>query len=65
MSDPFRFLTAVGQALATATLYTPGHPARERTVDQAYEALNRLLEEDPKPRFSFLDGDVVYGPQAT
>lgn len=63
MSDPFRFLTAIGQALATATLYTPGHPARERSVDQAYEALNRLLEEDPKPSFSFLDGDVVYGPQ--
>jgi HD-GYP domain-containing protein (c-di-GMP phosphodiesterase class II) len=63
MSDPFRFLTAVGQALATATLYKPGHPARERSVDSAYEALNRLLEEDPKPRFSFLEGDVVYGPQ--
>jgi HD-GYP domain-containing protein (c-di-GMP phosphodiesterase class II) len=63
MSDPFRFLTALGQALATATLYNPGHPARERSVDQAYEALNRLLEEDPKPRFNFLEGDVVYGPQ--
>jgi HD-GYP domain-containing protein (c-di-GMP phosphodiesterase class II) len=61
--DAFKFLTAIGQALATATLYTPGHPARERSVDQAYEALNRLLETDPKPRFSFLDGDVVYGPQ--
>lgn len=63
MSDPFRFLTAMGQALATATLYTPGHPARERSVDQAFEALNRLLETEPRPRFSFLDGDVVYGPQ--
>jgi HD-GYP domain-containing protein (c-di-GMP phosphodiesterase class II) len=63
MSDPFRFLTAMGQALATATLYTPGHPARERSVDQAFEALNRLLETDPRPRFSLLDGDVVYGPQ--
>jgi len=62
MSDPFRFLTAVGQALATATLYKPGHPARERSVDAAFEALSRLLEEDPKPRFSFLEGDVVYGP---
>ncbi|MEO8030645.1 MAG: HD domain-containing phosphohydrolase [Gemmatimonadota bacterium] len=63
MSDPFRFLTAVGQALATATLYRPGHPARERSVDAAYEALTRLLEDEPKPRFNFLDGDVVYGPQ--
>jgi HD-GYP domain-containing protein (c-di-GMP phosphodiesterase class II) len=63
MSDPFRFLTAMGQALATATLYTPGHPARERSVDQAFEALNRLLETDPRPRFSLLDGDVVYGPR--
>lgn len=63
MSDPFRFLTAVGQALATATLYQPGHPARERSVDAAFEALSRLLEENPKPRFNFLDGDVVYGPE--
>ncbi len=63
MSDPFRFLTAVGQALATATLYRPGHPARERSVDAAYQALTRLLEDEPKPRFNFLDGDVVYGPQ--
>ncbi len=63
MSDAFRFLTAVGQALATATLYTPGHPARERSVDTAFDALNRLLEQDPRPRFNFLEGDVVYGPE--
>jgi HD-GYP domain-containing protein (c-di-GMP phosphodiesterase class II) len=63
MSDPIRFLTALGQAFATATLYSPGHPARDRAEDQAWEALNRLLEEEPRPRFTFVDGEVVYGLQ--
>ena len=64
MSDPIRFLTAFAQTLATMSLYSDGHPARERTIDQAYGALQRLLETDPRPRFSFLGADVIYGEQA-
>jgi putative nucleotidyltransferase with HDIG domain len=63
MSDPVRFLTAVGQALAVMGLYPPGHPSRERAVDASYDLLQQLAESDTPPRFSFLDGDVIYGRQ--
>jgi HD-GYP domain-containing protein (c-di-GMP phosphodiesterase class II) len=63
MSDPIRFLTALGQAFATSTLYSPGHPARDRAEEQAWDALSRLLEEEPRPRFTFVDGEVVFGQQ--
>ncbi len=64
MSDAVRFLTAFAQALATMSLYGEGHPARERIVDAAFDLLQRLLEDDPRPRFSFLGQDVVYGELA-
>lgn len=64
MSEAVRFLTAFAQALATMTLYADGHPARTRGVQQAFERLQRLQEEDPRPRFSFLGHDVVYGELA-
>jgi putative nucleotidyltransferase with HDIG domain len=64
MTEAVRFLTAFAQALATMTLYADGHPARTRGVQQAFERLTRLQEEDPRPRFSFLGQDVVYGELA-
>jgi putative nucleotidyltransferase with HDIG domain len=64
MTEAVRFLTAFAQALATMTLYADGHPARTRGVQQAFERLQRLQEEDPRPRFSFLGHDVVYGELA-
>lgn len=63
MSDPTKFLTSLGQALATMALYPAGHPARERGVEAAFEQLQRLMEEDPTPRILFLDGEVVYRRQ--
>ena len=63
MADPIRFLTALGQVFATATLYSVGHPARDRSEEQAWEALSRLLEEEPRARFTFVDGEVVFGLQ--
>ena len=36
MSEPAKFLTAFAQALSTMALYSDGHPARERAIDQAY-----------------------------
>jgi len=64
VSDALRFLTAFAQALATMSLYSEGHPSRARAVAQAFERLQRLQETDPRPRFSFLGQDVVYGEQA-
>ena len=60
MSDPVRFLTGLGQALATMALYGDGHPARERALDSAYEHLLELSRTDPGPTFSFLDEQVLY-----
>lgn len=64
MSQPVRFLTAFAQALATMSLYGDGHPARRRAVEGAFDALQLLQETDPRPRFSFLGEDVIYGEQA-
>ncbi|MDQ3996027.1 MAG: hypothetical protein M3303_03300, partial [Gemmatimonadota bacterium] len=64
MSDPIRFLTSFAQALSTMALYADGHPARERVVDRSYEALRDLQKDDPRPQFSFLGEEVVYGKLA-
>jgi putative nucleotidyltransferase with HDIG domain len=64
MSEPVKFLTGFAQSLATMSLYQEGHPQRERTIDGAFEALLRLQETDPRPRFSFLGQDVIYGEMA-
>jgi putative nucleotidyltransferase with HDIG domain len=61
MSDPIRFLTSFAQALSTMALYSDGHPARERVVDRSFEALRDLQKDDPRPQFSFLGEEVVYG----
>ncbi len=63
MSDPIRFLTSFGQALSTMTLYSDGHPARERALDASFEQLQALVATEPLPLFSFLDGEVIYGQQ--
>lgn len=64
MSEPARFLTAFAQSLATMSLYGDGHPQRERTIDSAFDSLLLLQENDPRPRFSFLGQDVIYGQMA-
>ena len=61
MSDPARFLNAFAQALAAMTLYRDGHPARERTVDLAYQQLHDLQVDTPRPLFTFLGDEVIYG----
>ena len=63
MSDPARFLNAFAQALAAMALYRDGHPARERTLDVAYQHLHDLQAETPQPFFTFLGDEVVYGQQ--
>jgi putative nucleotidyltransferase with HDIG domain len=61
VSDPARFLNTFAQALAAMTLYRVGHPARERAVDAAYGELHDLQAETPRPLFTFLGDEVVYG----
>jgi putative nucleotidyltransferase with HDIG domain len=64
MSDPIRFLTSMAQALATMSLYAEGHPARARVAFASFDILRDLQAADPRPSFSFLGSDVVYGQQA-
>jgi putative nucleotidyltransferase with HDIG domain len=59
-----RFLTSMAQALATMSLYAEGHPARARAAVASFDTLRDLQDLDPRPSFSFLGSDVVYGPQA-
>ena len=61
MSDPARFLGVFAQALAGMSLYTDGHPARERGIDAAYRELADLQRDTPRPLFTFLGDEVVYG----
>ena len=63
-AEAARFLSGFAQALSTMSLYSPGHPARERVVETSFEQLRRLLERYEAPRFSFLGPDVVFGQVA-
>lgn len=60
MSSPVKFLTSLGQVMATMALYDRGHPARERALDDSFQELTDILAATPKLRFSFIGGDVVY-----
>jgi putative nucleotidyltransferase with HDIG domain len=60
MNEAIRFLQALAKQLATVRLYRAGHPERERSLDAAYWQLRVLLQENPQPVFTFLEGDVVY-----
>ena len=59
--EPSRFLTLLAQTLSTMALYKSGHPARERVIDRSFSLLRELLAENPKPEFSFLGDEVIYG----
>jgi putative nucleotidyltransferase with HDIG domain len=61
MNDPVRFLTAFAQALAAMTLYADRHPARQRAIEAAYQALLDLQATTPHPLFTFLGDEIVFG----
>jgi len=61
VSGPAAFLGAFAHALAGMTLYTPGHPARERAIDDAYRELRDLQATDAQPLFTFLGEEIVFG----
>ncbi|HEX5005032.1 MAG TPA: HD domain-containing phosphohydrolase [Gemmatimonadales bacterium] len=60
MSSPVKFLTSLGQVMATMALYNRGHPARERALDDSYQELQDVLNDVGRLRFSFIGGDVVF-----
>jgi putative nucleotidyltransferase with HDIG domain len=63
MSDSFRFLTTLSQALSTMSLYGDEHPATSRVVDSALERLRELQVSEPKLQFTFLSGEVLFGSE--
>jgi len=60
MSSPVKFLTSLGQVMATMALYNQGHPARERALDDSYQELQDVLAGRDRLKFSFIGGDVVF-----
>ena len=63
-AEAAKFLNSFAQTLSTMSLYSQGHPARERVIDSTYAYLRRLQETDLTPQFSFLGLDVIYGEVA-
>jgi putative nucleotidyltransferase with HDIG domain len=63
MTEAVQFLTGLAQALATMTLYREGHPARERAIDAAYQALLNLQARLPSVVFTFLGEETICGKQ--
>jgi putative nucleotidyltransferase with HDIG domain len=63
LTEPALFLTAFAQAIATMALYTDGHPARERVIDTAYQALLDLQARLPRAVFTFLGDEIVCGTE--
>ena len=64
MSEPLKFLVSFGQAVSTMALYNDGHPSRERAVDRSYQYLRDHQQHDPRPQFSFLGEETIYGETA-
>ena len=62
MSDPVRFLTAFSQALSTLALYGDGHPAAGQACEAAYRRLADLQPSSGRLEFTFLPGEVLFGP---
>src|SRR5256884_2593156 len=61
VSSPAGFLNAFAHALAAMTLYRPGHPARERAIDDAYRELSDLQATESRPLFTVLGDENVFG----
>lgn len=59
MDKAERFLTGLAQALATSSLYEPGHPARQKVVDDSFVRLLDLCDSGSLPVFSFLEYEVL------
>jgi putative nucleotidyltransferase with HDIG domain len=61
VSAAVSFLHSLAHALTTMQLYAVGHPARARVGNLTFGRLRALLDEQPCPHFTFMDGAVVLG----
>jgi putative nucleotidyltransferase with HDIG domain len=61
MRPPVIFLNALAHAFSAVGLYSEGHPARAKSLELSVRALEMLFQTDPRPTFSFLKDQVVYG----
>jgi putative nucleotidyltransferase with HDIG domain len=63
MTEAVLFLHGLAHALAAMVLYQARHPARERAVEAAYQALLDLQARSPAVTFTFLGDEIVCGKQ--
>jgi putative nucleotidyltransferase with HDIG domain len=63
MTEAVQFLTSFAQAVATMSLYREGHPARERVIDSAFQALLDLQAKNAGASFTFLGDEIISGKQ--
>jgi putative nucleotidyltransferase with HDIG domain len=61
MKAVLHFLTTLGQALATMSLYGDDHPSRDTVLARTHESLLRMLQEHGDLKLSLVDGDIVLG----
>jgi putative nucleotidyltransferase with HDIG domain len=61
MKAVLHFLTTLGQALATMSLYGDDHPSRDVVLSRTHASLLRMLDEHGDLRLSLVDGDIVLG----
>jgi putative nucleotidyltransferase with HDIG domain len=61
MKSVLNFLTALGQALATMSLYGDEHPTRHAVLARVHEVMLLMLSEYGDLKLSFVDGDIVLG----
>ena len=60
VTDPIRFLNAFGKSLSAMALYAPTHPARAKSAQLAFEAVQELQRSQLVLEFSFLGDEVVF-----
>jgi HD-GYP domain-containing protein (c-di-GMP phosphodiesterase class II) len=60
VSDPVRFLNSFGKCLSAMALYGPAHPARAKSAQLAFEAIQELQRSERVIRFSFLGDEIVF-----
>ncbi len=61
MNAVIGFLTALGQALATMSLYGDEHPMRHTVLARTHAAMLAMLDDYGTLKLSLVDGDIVLG----